>query len=189
MRLRWYLQEDHFESRGRVCHAARSLYSLGKRRSHSNVLAMSGSGVTLAHRSVASIRGGAPQGQTAPSTPQTPPRHSISTYGSPSTIRADDDIILIELGSRFLRVGFGGDSVPKATLSCGPEDQRRVGDFRTWQQPDDVGGSAWSAEHEIWHYDLRETDLGLVGDKLDRMLRDAFSKYASRKPPNSLVQC
>lgn len=138
----------------------------------------SGSGPTLAHRSVASIRS-APnqgQGQQGPSTPHTPPRTITSAYGSPSTIRADDDIIVVELGSRFVRAGFAGDSLPKATLQCGLEEQRRVGDFRAWQSALRRSCHAWAAEHEIWRYDLREVDLGLVHDKLDRLLREAFTK-------------
>lgn len=75
-----------------------------------------------------------------------------------------------------MRVGFAGDSLPKATLSCGPKDQRRVGDFRAWQQPVTVGADAWTMDHEIWSYDLRDVDLGLVHDKLDRLLRDAFTR-------------
>lgn len=154
-------------------------------------------GPSLAHRTVASIRADPTQGShssqqqhqtpssssTSAATPHTPPRTITSTYGSPSTIRADDDIIVIELGSRFVRVGFAGDSLPKATLQCGLEEQRRVGDFRAWQSSSSNGGSrrpgaAWAAEHEIWRYDMREVDLGLVRDKLDRLFRDAFTRYA-----------
>lgn len=136
---------------------------------------MSGTGPTLAHRSVASIRSAPTQG---PSAPHTPTRTTTSThaFGSPSAIRADDDVVVIELGSRFIRAGFAGDSIPKATLQCGLEEQRRVGDFRAWQTFERRPGHAWSAEHEIWRYDLRHVDLGLVRDKLDRMLREAFTK-------------
>jgi hypothetical protein len=28
----------------------------------------------------------------------------------------------------------------------------------------------------LWQYDVREVDLGLVGDKLERALREAFTK-------------
>jgi hypothetical protein len=136
----------------------------------------SGAGPAPAHRSVANIRAAPPQGQTGPASPHTPPRGIASTYGSPSTVRADDDIIVIELGSRFVRIGFAGDSLPKATLQCGVEQQRRVGDFRAWQSSIMEPGSAWSAENEIWRYDLREVDLGLVQDKMDRLLREAFTK-------------
>ncbi|KAF5024984.1 hypothetical protein F66182_2935 [Fusarium sp. NRRL 66182] len=137
----------------------------------------SGAGTTLAHRSVASIRGGPSQGSD-PSTPHTPNRSTIaSSYGSPSTIRADDEVIVIELGSRHTRVGYAGDSSPKATLQCSPEDQRRAGDFRGWQQPTRRAVLDWSKEHEFWRYDLRDIELGLYQDKLERVLHDAFSKY------------
>ncbi|KLP12271.1 probable actin-related protein RO7 [Fusarium fujikuroi] len=137
----------------------------------------SGSGSTLAHRSVASIRGGPPQGPS-PSTPHTPNRSSvISSYGSPSTIRADDEFIVVELGSRHIRVGFAGDTSPRVVLQCSPEDQRRAGDFRGWQQPKRSPGLQWSKEHEFWRYDLRDIELGLYQDKLERVLHDAFSKY------------
>lgn len=135
-----------------------------------------GAGPTLAHRSVASIRSAPAQGSSSPSTPHTPPRPISTNYGSPSTVRADDDIIVIELGSRFVKVGFAGDSLPKATLQCGLEQQRRVGDFRAWGNEKKTPGQAWNEEFEIWRYDLREVDLGLVHDKLDRLLREAFTK-------------
>ena len=114
---------------------------------------------------------------TIPSTPHTPPRQTAAAYGSPSTIRADDDVIVLELGSRLVRAGFAGDSLPKATVSCGPEDQRRVGDFRAWAQPAQPARKDASAEDfELWRYDVREFDLGLFQDKLERLLREAFTK-------------
>lgn len=142
----------------------------------------SGAGPTLPHRDVANIRGPL-QGGQAPGTsaPHTPPRNTAPSYGSPSTIRADDDFLVVEIGSRFIRAGFAGDSLPKASLPFGPEQQRRVGDFRVWQTsssgPPSAAGHTWTDEHEIWQYDLRKGDLGLVHDKLDRLLREAFTKY------------
>ncbi|KAF5575266.1 seryl-tRNA synthetase [Fusarium pseudoanthophilum] len=141
----------------------------------------SGAGSTLAHRSVASIRGGPPQGPS-PTTPHTPNRSSvISSYGSPSTIRADDEFIVVELGSRHIRVGFAGDTSPRVVLQCSPEDQRRAGDFRGWQQPKRSPGLQWSKEYEFWRYDLRDIQLGLYQDKLERVLHDAFSKFVYLK--------
>ena len=134
----------------------------------------SGAGPTLAHRSVASIRQAPTLG--SPSTPHTPNRTVPSAYGSPSTIRADDDVVVLELGSRHIRAGFAGDSTPKAVLQCGPEEQRRVGDFRSWQGSGRHVGLDWAEEHEIWRYDLRDLDLGLFQDKLERLLRDAFAR-------------
>ncbi|KAM3544665.1 hypothetical protein ARSEF1564_002394 [Beauveria bassiana] len=135
----------------------------------------SGDGPALAHRSVSNIRT-APGQQPTPSTPHTPPRAIPGSYGSPATVRADDDFLLIEIGSRNIRVGFAGDSVPKAVLSSGPQDQRRAGDFRQWTESEALR-EYWAPEYEIWRYDLRDFNLGLFHDKLERMLRDAFTRH------------
>jgi Actin len=140
------------------------------------IVMASSQGPTLAHRSVASIRSAPIQGQVGPSTPNTPPRAIASAYGSPSTIRSEEDPVVIELGSRVIRAGFAGDSLPKATIQCGQEQRRRVGDFRAWETPGRTPGHAWAIENEIWRYDLRSTDLGLVHDKLDRLLRETFTR-------------
>jgi hypothetical protein len=89
---------------------------------------------------------------------------------------------VIELGARYFRAGFAGDAVPKAVLDYGPEEQRRAGDYRRW----DVGyekewrkriqGREWGESYELWRPDLRGLDLGLIGDKIDRALREAFTK-------------
>lgn len=138
----------------------------------------SGTGPTLAHRSVASIRSAPTIQEHSGSgpTPNTPPRIIANTYGSPATIRADDDFLIIQIGSRFIRAGFAGDNQPKAVLTSEPKDQRRAGDFRDWQQPGAGDLESWAEKYEIWRYDLREVDLGLVYDKLDRLLRDAFGR-------------
>jgi hypothetical protein len=34
----------------------------------------------------------------------------------------------------------------------------------------------WGKDHELWQYDVRGVDLGLVGDKIERALREAFTK-------------
>lgn len=135
----------------------------------------SSAGPALAHRSVASIRAG-PHQSPGPSAPHTPSRPITSTYGSPSTVRADDDVVVIELGSRHIRVGFAGDSTPKAVLRCSPDDQRRVGDFRSWQGQTQRTGLGCVDDHELWRYDLRGFDLGLFQDRLERLLREAFAK-------------
>ncbi|KAI0539167.1 actin-domain-containing protein [Xylaria digitata] len=137
---------------------------------------------SLPHRTVSSIRAGA-HSTTAPA-PQTPARPITSTLGSPSTSsRVDDDPIVIELGSRKLRLGFAGDVAPKRIVAFSPDQQRRTGDFRLWE-PDfasqwrgRASGKPWGADHELWKLDVRGQDLALVGDKLERELRDAFFKY------------
>ncbi|KAI1362541.1 actin-domain-containing protein [Xylaria arbuscula] len=138
---------------------------------------------SLPHRTVSSIRAGS-HSATTPGPPQTPARPISSTFGSPSgSSRVDDDPIVIELGSRKLRLGFAGDPAPKRTVAFGPDQQRRTGDFRVWE-PDfasrwrsRASGKPWGADHELWRLDTRDQDLGLVADKLERELRDAFFKY------------
>ncbi|KAI1428466.1 actin-domain-containing protein [Xylaria sp. FL1777] len=138
---------------------------------------------SLPHRTVSSIRAGA-HSTTTPGPPQTPARAIPSTFGSPSSSsRVDDDPIVIELGSRKLRLGFAGDAAPKRIVAFSPDQQRRTGDFRVWE-PDfasgwrnRASGKPWGADHELWRLDIREQDLALVGDKLERELRDAFFKY------------
>lgn len=141
--------------------------------------------VKPSHRNVASIRSSAKRqppsvgvGLGTPHTPrlQTTSRTAVSTFGSPLAIRADDDFLIIEIGSRFIRAGFAGDSLPKAELSFGPEDRRRVGDFGTWLEPGLSAAHSWVAEYELWRYDVRDLDMGLFRDKMDRLLRSAFTR-------------
>ncbi|KAK6613043.1 Actin-related protein 10 [Botrytis cinerea] len=138
-----------------------------------------------AHRSVSSIRPSInPQsGSGAPSTPHTPIRQLSNSFGSPSTLRAEEECIVIEIGCRYVKVGFAGDAGPKAVVNFGPEEQRRAGDFRRWQPGYDkawrerIHGKKWGEAHELWKLDLRDVDLGLVGDKIERAVRDAYTKF------------
>lgn len=135
-----------------------------------------------AHRSVANIRSPTSANPGAPASPHTPLRNISSTFGSPSSLRAEEDTVILELGARYLRAGFAGDAVPKAVINFGPEEQRRAGDYSKWE----VGylrgrreEKSWGEAHELWRPDLRGLDLGLVGDKIDRAIRDAFAKSVS----------
>ncbi|KAI1634604.1 hypothetical protein F4809DRAFT_651776 [Biscogniauxia mediterranea] len=141
-------------------------------------------GPSIPHRAVSSIRaGGQSSGQGLSATPHTPSRPLSSSFGSPSSLRADDDVVVIELGSRKLRIGFAGDAGPKKIASFTPEQQARAGDFRAWEagyQNDwrrRAAGKPWGFDHELWQLDARGQDLGLIADKLERELRDAFTKY------------
>ena len=142
-------------------------------------------GPTPSHRSVSSIRPGASI-TGAPNSPHTPLRAISSAYGSPSALRAEEDCIIFELGARYLRAGFAGDAVPKAVIGFGPEEQRRAGDYRQWEIGYDqskvsvLHGQAWGEQYELWKPDLRGIDLGLVGDKLDRAVREAFTKLVEQ---------
>ncbi|KAK8039079.1 hypothetical protein PG993_007490 [Apiospora rasikravindrae] len=141
---------------------------------------------TLAHRSVSNIRAGG-QSSARDSTsgaPHTPLRPlSTSAFGSPSSARAEEEIIVIELGCRKLRVGFAGDSTPKRIVAFDSEHDKRAGDYRAWEPGYEhdwrkrTAGKAWGSDHELCQLDVRGQDLGLVGDKLERVLRDTFTRY------------
>lgn len=146
---------------------------------------------TPAHRSVANIRPvseirspGAPS--ASPRTPVRPA--SISNFSSPSALRAEEDYIILEFGSRYLRAGLAGDALPKAVIGFGPDTQRRAGDYRQWQLGyaadwrQRASGKAWGEEHELWKPDLRNVDLGLVGDRIERAMREAITKYVLTWP-------
>lgn len=141
-------------------------------------------GASLPHRAVSSIRGGAaPSGDPSSSANPRTPIRSIpsmpSQFNSPSSLRAEDEVLVIELGARRLRAGFAGDAVPKALVSFGPSQTRRVGDLRAWEAgfvDDWARGTKWAEEHELWRNDVRGLDLGLVGDRMERGLREAFNK-------------
>ncbi|TQS37638.1 hypothetical protein Golomagni_01882 [Golovinomyces magnicellulatus] len=115
--------------------------------------------------------------------PQTPSRSQVTpNFGSPSVLRAEEECVIIELGSRFLRAGLAGFAAPQAVVDFGPEQQRRVGDLRRWAVNYDSSirskpnGKSWGKDYELWPLDLRNIDLGLIGDKIERAVRDAFTK-------------
>jgi hypothetical protein len=138
------------------------------------------------HRSVSNIRPSVTSGHApsaTPSSPHTPTRGISSNFGSPSALRAEEDCVVVEIGNRYLRAGFARDALPKAVIGFGPEEQRRPGDHRRWALGYDTewrtrvpAGKKWGETHELWDLDLREVDLGLVGDKIERSMREAFSK-------------
>ncbi|KAA8575674.1 hypothetical protein EYC84_004791 [Monilinia fructicola] len=138
-----------------------------------------------AHRSISNIRPSINPlgGSGTPSTPHTPLRQISNSFGSPSSLRAEEECVVIEIGCRYMHVGFAGDAGPKAVINFGPEEQRRAGDYRRWQPGYDkawrerIHGKKWGEAHELWNLDLREVDLGLVGDKIERAIRDAYTKY------------
>ncbi len=137
-----------------------------------------------AHRSVANIRSPTSANPGAPASPHTPLRNISSAFGSPSSLRAEEDTVILELGSRYLRAGFAGDAIPKAIIDFGPEEQRRAGDYSRWElgyKRERREEKLWGETHELWRPDLRGLDLGLVGDKIDRAVRDAFTKSVSAR--------
>src|SRR5579859_1058255 len=140
---------------------------------------MSNPSALPSHRRISDIR---PTITGAPASPHTPLRTIPSAFGSPSALRAEEDCVILELGARYLRAGFAGDAVPKAVIDFGPEEQRRAGDYRRWEVDYNKSGRSrvqekgWGEAYELWRPDLRGLDLGLVRDKIDRAVREAFTK-------------
>ncbi|KAE8380992.1 hypothetical protein BDV26DRAFT_256277 [Aspergillus bertholletiae] len=122
-----------------------------------------------------------------PSTPQHHLRSNNSSFASTSSasssLRGEEDAIVFEFGSRWLRAGFEGDSTPTCVVGCGPEDSRRVGDYRGWLKgslnagSEPVKAQEWTGAYELWQMDVRDVDLGLVEDKIERMFRETYNKY------------
>ena len=68
-------------------------------------------------------------------------------------------------------------------MEFGPKQSRRVGDYSNW-----IPGAAteitqkdtaqkWGTSYELWRMDLSGLDLGLIEDKVERAVREAYSKY------------
>ncbi|KAL2834918.1 hypothetical protein BDW59DRAFT_136816 [Aspergillus cavernicola] len=131
--------------------------------------------------------------QSARSPPHTPQHqlrsnnNSFASTSSGSAFRVEEDAIIFELGARWLRAGFEGESEPQCIVGYGPEESRRVGDYRGWlkgtagsleeSQPPPANAEDWTRPYELWNMDLSEVDLGLVEDKLERMFRETYNKY------------
>ncbi|KAF2998289.1 hypothetical protein E8E13_007249 [Curvularia kusanoi] len=137
---------------------------------------------------------------STPESPRTPLQHATSSlYSSPSTnYRTDDEYVVLEIGSRFVRGGFPGESAPRCTLSFSPDRQKRVGDYRqydptyshrrrqrkTVQEPGEDAElykrrklQDWGEDHGLYCLDVSRVDMQLLGDKLERALRETYTKY------------
>ncbi|PSN71922.1 actin-like ATPase domain-containing protein [Corynespora cassiicola Philippines] len=135
-----------------------------------------------------SVRGTTPRLQDLGATPESPRtpllRSTSSLFGSPGGgFRSEDDYVIVELGSRFVRGGIPGESTPRCTLPFSPDEQRRAGDYRQWDpvhaqtRRKRKRGQEWGQEYELYRMDLSQVDLGLVEDKFERAMREAYSKY------------
>lgn len=126
---------------------------------------------------------------SSPHTPQQAPRSSNTSFASTtspgSTFRNEDDAIIFEIGARWLRAGFEGNGTPVCVVGFGPEESRRVGDYRGWIQgaagngplPKPVDAEDWVQDYELWQPDLRKVDLGLLEDKIERLFRETYNNY------------
>ncbi|MCJ1252828.1 hypothetical protein MMC24_000634 [Lignoscripta atroalba] len=119
-----------------------------------------------------------------PPSPHTPQRTISSTFSSPSaSYRAEEETIVFEFGTRYFRAGIAGEGAPRCVSGFGPESSRRVGDYRQWlpgyenRNRKRKREQDWGDEYALWRMDLRTLELGLVEDKIERAVRDAYSKY------------
>lgn len=135
-----------------------------------------------------SVRGTTPRLADLASTPESPRtplgRSTSSFFGSPGgSFRNEDDYLVLEVGARFVRGGFPGESAPRCTLSFGPDAQRRVGDYRSWDpayasvRRKPKAGYEWGQDYELYRLDLADVHLPLVEDRFERAMREAYSKY------------
>ncbi|KAL9009726.1 MAG: hypothetical protein Q9173_005274 [Seirophora scorigena] len=138
----------------------------------------------LERKSNSARRPGLSHLQADPSSPHTPLRTFSSTFSSPSiSYRAEEEVLVFELGARHLSAGISGESNPRCRLSFSPDHGRRVGDYRCCL-PEYYERTrkrkrkySWGEDHELWRMDLRGVDLGLVEDKIERAVRKAFAEY------------
>ncbi|KAL9602666.1 MAG: hypothetical protein Q9219_001655 [cf. Caloplaca sp. 3 TL-2023] len=122
--------------------------------------------------------------QGDPSSPHTPQRTFSSAFSSPSlSYRVEEDTVVLELGARHLSAGIAGESNPRCTLGFGPGQSRRVGDYRQYL-PDYQDRPRkrrrkyqWGEDHELWRMDLRDVDLDLVEDRVERAVKEAYTRY------------
>lgn len=124
------------------------------------------------------------QSPGAPPSPHTPQRNISSAFSSPSgSYRSEEEPLVFEFGARYFRAGFAGEGAPRCTLGFGPEESWRVGDYRRWQADYEdrprkkERAQQWGEDYELWRMDLRDVDLGLVADKVERAVREAYTKY------------
>ncbi|KAF6224512.1 hypothetical protein HO133_011089 [Letharia lupina] len=123
--------------------------------------------------------------QPDPSSPHTPQRTLSSAFNSPSLSyrTPEEETIIFEFGNRHFSAGFPGESAPRCRLGFGPEQSRRVGDYKRWmpgfgeRKRKRRRVDVWDNDHELWRMDVRGLDMGLVGDKIERAVREAVTKH------------
>ncbi|CAI7610210.1 unnamed protein product [Penicillium pancosmium] len=126
---------------------------------------------------------------SSPHTPQQPLRSANTSFASASSpgssFRNEDDAIIFEIGARCLRAGFEGNGTPVCVKRFGPEEMRRAADYRGWIHgdigagplPKPVNAEDWVRDYELWQPDLKNVDLGLVEDKIERVFRETYNQY------------
>lgn len=126
---------------------------------------------------------------TGAASPHTPLNRSVSAslYNSPSaSFRVDEENLLIfEIGARVLRAGFAGESKPRCEINYGPDQLRRIGDYRQ-HAPDYTPQSdkgkrrheSWARDgYQLWSPDLQNQDLSFIGERIERLIREVEACY------------
>ncbi|KAK0874282.1 hypothetical protein LTS02_000198 [Friedmanniomyces endolithicus] len=118
-----------------------------------------------------------------PGSPRTPLLgRSISSQfpGTPGSFRGSEpeDVVVYELDARQISAGFAGESRARCIVRFTPEMGRRAGDYREYDVRYDRRNAksskrkGWGEDYELYRtLDLRNQDLGLVTDQLERAVR------------------
>jgi len=115
-------------------------------------------------------------------TPVTPPaRYISSNFSTPgSAYGKEEDAIIIELSQRYLKAGIEGESHPQCRYDFSPTNAKRLGDYRQWlpsyTKPKE-SLDRWGEGYTLWQNDLKDFDLGLLGDKLERAVQEVYNKH------------
>ncbi|KAK5106461.1 hypothetical protein LTS08_000580 [Lithohypha guttulata] len=115
-------------------------------------------------------------------TPVTPPTRFISSNLSTpgSAYGKEDDAVIIELSPRYLKAGIEGESHPQIRYDFTPEKAQKLGDYRQYlpgYTRQESKNGAWGEGHELWRNDLKNFDLGLLSDKVERAVREIYNKH------------
>lgn len=108
--------------------------------------------------------------------------------------REPEEVVIYELHPRSLSAGFAGESKPRCVHRFGHQigDGRRVGDYRDFTGHKsrvlrrDRNDTRWSANHELFRADVRQLDLELVADRLERAVRQVHTDYLQLVPARPL---
>lgn len=91
--------------------------------------------------------------------------------------------MILDIGTRYFRAGLANHSISRCILEYGPEQSRRLGDYRNWLPGYENRArpikslNAWTRDHELWQLDIRDFDIDLMEDKLERTIRTAFTDH------------
>ena len=123
-----------------------------------------------------------------PGSPRTPliGRTISGQYGSPGALSRDpEELVIYELHPRSLSAGFAGESRPRCVHRFGYHlgDARRVGDFREFSKKPgkkvqrNKDDESWSQPNELYIANVRDLDLALMSDRLERAVRQIHTEH------------